>query len=147
MIHHKGSLAMYHIYALKCEELVLYVGQTVDLYNRFNMHKNRHTECGSSDIPADIDYYMDLLEIVDTKEEATQREQFFYDTLKPFYNKNRPGQTTNEYNKNNKEKIKEYQKEWNKNNKEYKKEYQKEWRKDNKEYNKEYKREYRRRNK
>ena len=136
MIHHKGSLAMYHIYALKCEELVLYVGQTVDLYNRFNMHKNRHTECGSSDIPADIDYYMDLLEIVDTKEEATQREQFFYDTLKPFYNKCRPGQTEKEWQKANKEEIKEYKKEYRQHNKEV-----------IREYNKEYIREYRRRNK
>lgn len=103
---------MYYIYALKCEELVLYVGQTIDMYKRFNKHKNRHTECGSSDIPDDMAFYMDLLEIVDTIEEATQREQFFYDTLKPFYNKNRPGQTTKEYKKEydkaNKEKIKEY---------------------------------------
>ena len=28
---------------------------------------------------------------------ATMREQYYYDTLKPFYNNNRPGQTKKEY--------------------------------------------------
>ena len=125
MIHHKGSLAMYHIYALKCEELVLYVGQTVDMYNRFYKHKSRHKDCSSKDIPEDMDFYMDLLEIVDTIEEATRREQFFYDTLKPFYNKQRPGQTRKEYNK-------EYKREWRKANKEEIKEYNREYRRINK---------------
>ena len=99
---------MYYIYALKCEELVLYVGQTVDMRKRFNSHKKRDNACSSSDIPADMDFYIDLLEIVDTKVEAIQREQFFYDTLKPFYNKNRPGQTKEEYNKSRTKKKKEY---------------------------------------
>ena len=116
---------MYYIYALKCEELVLYVGQTVNMRRRFYAHKEREKTCGSREIPKDMDFYMDILEIVDTIEEATRREQFFYDTLKPFYNKQRPGQTRKEYNK-------EYKREWRKANKEEIKEYNREYRRINK---------------
>ena len=105
---------MYYIYALKSEELVLYVGQTIDMRDRFKTHKSRKSTCSSREIPVDMDFYMDLLEIVDTIEEARQQEQFYYDTLKPFYNKFRPGQT-------NKESCKE----WKKRNKEFAKEYYK----------------------
>jgi len=114
---------MYYIYALKCEELVLYVGQTINMRLRFNTHRSKANKCGSSEIPADIDYYMDLLEIIDTKEEAIQKEQFYYDTLKPFYNKFRPGQTD-----------KESAKEWQKRNKKYQKEWRKEYYRERKEY-------------
>jgi len=107
---------MYYIYALKCEELVLYVGQTIYMRKRFRVHKSRKGTCSSSDIPDDMDFYMDLLEVVDTIEEATEREQFYYDTLKPFYNKNRPGQTQEEskkeYETNNKKKRLQHMKKY-----------------------------------
>jgi predicted GIY-YIG superfamily endonuclease len=121
---------MYYIYALKCEELVLYVGQTIDMRRRFNAHKRQtNPDCGSRDIPDDMDFYMDLLEVVDTIEEARQQEQFYYDTLKPFYNTVRPGQTKKECNRKyyekNKQKIKEYVKEYREENKEKIQEYRK----------------------
>ena len=136
ILHHKQLFVMYYIYALKCEELVLYVGQTVNMRRRFYAHKEREKTCGSREIPKDMDFYMDILEIVDTIEEAKQREQFFFDTLKPFYNKQRPGQTQ-----------KEFKEKWKKRNKEYNKEYYKANKEKLIEYNKEYMKEYRRRNK
>jgi len=108
---------MYHIYALKCEELVLYVGQTVDMRKRISKHKSKGNECGSADIPKDMDWYMEVLDNVNTKHEATQKEQFYYDKLKPLYNNFRPGQTKKEYYKANKQKILEYGKQYYKRNK------------------------------
>ena len=82
---------MYYLYALKCEELVLYVGQTTDLGKRFADHIRRDSKCGSADIPKNMDFYIEVLKYVNTKKEATHNEQFYYDTLKPLYNKYRPG--------------------------------------------------------
>lgn len=81
---------MYYIYALKCGELVLYVGQTTNMKKRFNGHKKRHNSCGSRNIPKDWYIYIDLLRICLNKEEANQQEQHYYDILNPPYNLIRP---------------------------------------------------------
>jgi predicted GIY-YIG superfamily endonuclease len=84
------------IYKLEYEGLVLYVGQTKDMKNRYSKHYNRKDSCGSRDIPDDFHWTMVLLEDCEDVL-ATGREQFYYDTLKPLYNIKRPGQTLQEY--------------------------------------------------
>jgi len=96
---------MAYIYALMWGELVLYVGHTVQtLRQRANRHRcKKDNRCYSRFIPDDIDWDIVLLEEC-TTEMALMREQYYYDSLKPLYNKCRPynGLTQNE-------RVKEYQ--------------------------------------
>lgn len=88
-----------YIYKLEYEGLILYVGKTKNMKNRYYQHCDKKNEsCGSRDIPEDMHWTMILLEECEDIL-ATSREQHFFDTLKPLYNKNRPGQTQKEYNR------------------------------------------------
>lgn len=88
---------MVRIYALMWGQLVLYVGQTrKTLKQRETQHRCKSNEACSKYIPDDIDWEIKLLEEVED-DLATEREQYYYDTLKPFYNKCRPGQTRKEF--------------------------------------------------
>ena len=78
-------------------QLVLYVGQTRNtLKERESQHRSKSNNACSKYIPDDTDWEIKLLEECED-ELATMREQYYYDTLKPFYNNNRPGQTKKEY--------------------------------------------------
>jgi hypothetical protein len=93
---------MVFIYALVCEELVLYVGRTIHAKRREQTHRRRLTACGSSDIPIDMDWEMIILDDVFI-DEGVAREQYYYDILKPWYNRYRPGQTKKESDSANRE--------------------------------------------
>ena len=101
---------MITIYALVCEELVLYVGQTKrTLEERLYYHKIKHNNVGSKFIPDYIEYeILGLEEVEDDK--GTDTEKYYYDTLKPFYNIRRPGQSQKEYEQT--VKCKEYRKKY-----------------------------------
>jgi len=94
------------VYKLEYESLVLYVGRTVDMKRRYREHCRRRGG-GSSEIPADMAWSMILLEECEDALGVT-REQNYYDTLKPLYNRNRPGQTDSEYKRAHPEKSREY---------------------------------------
>jgi hypothetical protein len=88
---------MTRIYALVWGQLVLYVGQTRQtLKQRERRHRNKGNKACSKYIPKDIEWEIKLLEECED-DIATRREQYYYDTLKPFYNRCRPGQTHKEY--------------------------------------------------
>jgi hypothetical protein len=85
------------IYALMSGQLVLYVGKTVQtLKDRALRHNSISNATTSKYIPDWIDWEIKLLEEV-PDDQATAKEQHYYDTLKPLYNKQRPGQTKSEY--------------------------------------------------
>ena len=80
-------------------QLVLYVGQTIrTLKQRESLHRSIGNTSHSRYIPKDIDWEIVLLEEC-ADDIATAQEQYYYDTLKPFYNNNRPGQTQKEFQK------------------------------------------------
>lgn len=87
---------MVKIYALVSGQLVLYVGKTTNLKHREWQHRYRGNTCSSKDIPSYIDWSIKILEEV-PNEQATSKEQYYYDTLKPLYNKQRPKQSLKEY--------------------------------------------------
>jgi len=87
---------MVFIYALVCEGLVLYVGRTVNMADRERGHRCVGNDTGSRHIPYWIEWEMKLLEEA-PDDQGVFREQHYYDTLKPLYNINRPGQTDKEY--------------------------------------------------
>jgi hypothetical protein len=79
-----------YIYALVSGELILYVGKSKHLKLREEYHRSkRYNDCGSRDIPDCIDWEMKKLEKV-TEDIANIRERYYYDTLKPLYNINKP---------------------------------------------------------
>lgn len=101
---------MVFIYALMSGQLVLYVGQTINKHIRERVHRNGKDTSSSKYIPEYTDWIMVVLEECD-KSSARIKEQYYYDTLKPLYNRCRPGQTQREVRHNwyiaNKEKAKE----------------------------------------
>lgn len=97
---------MVFIYKLECEGLVLYVGRTKNINDRYRKHCTRKDTCGSSEIPHDMIWKMVILEECEDVV-GTSREQYYYDTLKPLYNKCRPGQTRREYQRAHPEQKKE----------------------------------------
>jgi len=99
------------IYMLQYEGLVLYVGKTKNMKNRYSKHCNRKDSCGSRNIPDDFHWTMVLLEECEDVL-ATSREQHFFDTLKPLYNKQRPGQSRREYQRTHPEAHKESCRKW-----------------------------------
>jgi hypothetical protein len=90
------------------DDLVLYVGKTKDMKKREWAHRNGVSEC-SKYVQEHSDWTMKVLEET-TDALGTQREQYFYDTLDPLYNYQRPGQTKKEAQKayNQTDKYKEY---------------------------------------
>jgi hypothetical protein len=98
---------MTHIYALVSGQLILYVGKTGDMKRREYNHRHSSNNCYSKYIPEYIDWTMKLLETV-PNDQAVTKEQHYYDTLKPLYNCQRPGQTKRKYQQS--EAYKEYRK-------------------------------------
>lgn len=94
------------VYKLECEGLVLYVGKTKNMKERYYNHCSRKNRCGSGEIPNDMVWKMVLLEECEDVV-GTSREQYYYDTLKPLYNRCRPGQTNREYKRTHPEKMRE----------------------------------------
>ena len=95
------------VYKLEYEGLVLYVGKTKDMRNRYYKHCSRKNHsCGTRDIPLDMPWKMSVLEECEGVM-GVSREQFYYDTLKPLYNKYRPGQTNAEWRRLHSEKVRE----------------------------------------
>ena len=86
---------MVYIYALMSGQLVLYVGKTKRLKGRERQHRKGKSQC-SRYIPDYMDWTMNVLEET-TDALGIEREQYFYDTLKPLYNHQRPGQTQTAY--------------------------------------------------
>jgi len=86
---------MVYIYALMSEDMVLYVGKTKDLKGRERVHRNGKSQC-SKYVQEHGDWTMKVLEET-TDALGASREQYFYDTLDPLYNYQRPGQTRKEY--------------------------------------------------
>lgn len=80
---------MKYIYALVSGQLILYVGQTVNLKDRERHHRADYNDCASRYIPDYIDWTMKVLEVVENKE-AKIKECHYYDILKPLYNEVRP---------------------------------------------------------
>ena len=78
---------MVKIYALVSGQLILYVGKTIQpLNDRKIKHKYKKTNTsGSKHIPDYIDWTITLLEEV-PDEQGAIKEQYYIDTLKPFYN-------------------------------------------------------------
>ena len=79
-----------YIYALVSGQLILYVGKSKYLKLREEYHRSKkYNDCGSKDIPDYIDWEIKKLEKV-TENIANIRERYYYDTLKPLYNINKP---------------------------------------------------------
>ena len=79
-----------------CDQLVLYVGQTIKTLNqRAWRHRSKSNDTASRHIPEYTDWEIKLLEECND-DVGTAREQYYYDILKPFYNVKRPGQTRSE---------------------------------------------------
>jgi hypothetical protein len=84
---------MVKIYELVSGQLCLYVGKTsMPLSLRVNAHRSKSNKCHSKYIPDYTDWEIKLIEECDDAL-ATEREQYWYDTKKPLYNKIRPGNT------------------------------------------------------
>jgi len=81
------------IYALVSGQLVLYIGKTKNLSRREGQHRCKSNDCSSKDIPEYIDWTITLLETV-SDNQAFIKEQYYFDTLKPLYNSNKPIQSS-----------------------------------------------------
>ena len=79
-----------YIYALVSGQLILYVGKSKYLKLREEYHRSKkYNDCGSRDIPDYIDWEIIKLEKV-IEDISNIRERYYYDTLKPLYNINKP---------------------------------------------------------
>jgi len=99
------------IYALISGQLILYVGQTKNPERREQYHHRNSNKCASRYIPKWCDWKLVILEEV-PDDNALIKEQYYYDTLNPLYNRKRPGQTQREYRLTEKgqQQIKDYNK-------------------------------------
>ena len=89
------------IYALVWGNLILYVGKTTtELCQRDSSHRCPSNTACSKYIPDYMDWEIVLIDEVE-EDESVMWEQLYYDELMPLYNKYRPGQTTEEWNKAN----------------------------------------------
>ena len=80
---------MKYIYALISGELILYVGEN-NIKLREKMHRSKeYNSSGSREIPDYIDWKVKKIESV-TEDIVNIRERYYYDLLKPLYNKNKP---------------------------------------------------------
>lgn len=89
---------MVKIYALVSGQLILYVGKTImTLKKRETNHRCKKCNTTKSRyIPDYIDWEIKLLEEV-TNDQGVIKEQYYFDTLKPLYNYQRPGGTNIQY--------------------------------------------------
>lgn len=87
---------MIKIYALMSGQLVLYVGKTTQILKVRERNHRLGNGTSSKNIPYYIDWTMKLLEEVPDDQGVT-KEQYYYDILKPLYNRCRPGQSVKEY--------------------------------------------------
>jgi hypothetical protein len=85
-----------YIYGLFDGDLCLYVGQTKHLNQRKASHARKKDMIGTSEIPEHNIWEMRVLECC-ARGEHMFRETYYYDTLKPLYNKKRPGKTKEEW--------------------------------------------------
>ena len=87
---------MVKIYALVSGQLVLYVGKTTrTLKQREANHRSSGNDASSKHIPDYIDWTIKLLEEVANDQDVI-KEQYYFDILKPLYNRCRPGQSVQE---------------------------------------------------
>ena len=99
------------IYGLYSGQLVLYIGKTMQsLKARESNHRTIANRASSRHIPPYIDWEIRLIEECQDAQ-GTLREQYWFDTLKPLYNRCRPGQTDQEYQQTEagKESVRRYQ--------------------------------------
>ena len=94
----------------------LYIGKTkMTLHRRSQFHTYNNNKTHSKYIPKNIEWSIELIEECDNNI-ASLREQYYYDLLKPLYNKCRPGNTKSESNKyyqrKNREHLTNYMKEY-----------------------------------
>jgi len=135
----------------------LYTGSSVDFPQRKRGHKSSYNN--NKDRPLyrklkEKNIQFEDLQFIIYKEfpcndlkELRKEEGKCIKELKSEFNENIAGRTKKEYQKDNKEKLKEYQNEYQENNKEKLKEKRKEYCEKNKEYQKEYFKEYQKDNK
>ena len=87
---------MVKIYALVSGQLILYVGKTtMTLRRREVNHRSASNDASSKHIPDYIDWTIKLLEEI-PNDQSIIKEQYYFDTLKPLYNRCRPGQSIQE---------------------------------------------------
>ena len=110
------------VYALMSGQLCLYVGSTIQ-----SLKKREYKHTYRTDIPDYIEWTMVTLEECSDNIKRV-REQFYYDTMHPLYNKVRPYNNMShidrvkDYQSRNKEKVREDFKRWYERNKEKHKE-------------------------
>ena len=103
---------MVSIYALETDGLIWYVGSTMNVVNRKMAHKYRINKGYASDlIPQEYEFQFKILEECEA-ENRYIRERYYYELLKPLVNKDMPGrsdkESQKEYYQNHKEQKKEY---------------------------------------
>jgi len=116
-----------------------YIGHTVTtLSKRIGKHREKHSNCMTKNLGVELkDIQIVLIEKYPCKDvdEAKLRERYYIEKYQKeglnIVNKNIPGRSVKEYNKQ--PKMKEYQKKWREENKEYLKQIKKEWSEKNKE--------------
>lgn len=87
------------IYALVCDNLILYVGRTsTSLKDREICHRCPSNTAYSKYIPDYMDWEIILLDEV-PDDETAYWERYYYDELMPLYNINIPGRTISEWHK------------------------------------------------
>ena len=74
-----------YIYSLQSDSVVWYVGSTNNLKRREREHRKKSV-CGSSDIPKEYEWDMIILERC-SDNERKDKEVYYYNSLKPLYNK------------------------------------------------------------
>ena len=114
------------IYLLYDDNGRCYVGKTVDIHNRLNLHKSKYNRTRSRYL--NKDYKCDVIVECDDEDELAKLEQTYFDYYKDLcgekcVNYMRPLQTQKEYRETNKERIAEGAKEWRETHKEEMKEY------------------------
>jgi hypothetical protein len=70
-------------------QLVLYVGKTQNITKRERSHRSIYEGSGSKNIPKDMPWVLKEIERCHYTREK-ERERYWYDTLNPLYNLNRP---------------------------------------------------------
>ena len=114
---------MVSIYALETDGLIWYVGSTMNVVNRKMAHKYRINKGYASDlIPQEYEFQFKILEECEA-ENRYIRERYYYELLKPLVNKDMPGRSDKESQKEYYQNHKEQKKEYYQNHKEYIKEY------------------------
>jgi hypothetical protein len=151
------------VYKICCNDINItdcYVGSTTNLIERRRHHKSACNNKKGKDYNYNVykfirdnggwgNWTVVLVESYSeckSREELLRFERYHMEQLEAKLNRQVPGRTKTEYDKDNSEKIKEQKKEYYQNNSEKIKEYRKEYRQDNVEKIKEYLKEYRQNN-